>query len=184
MSNASAEKMDTDAFLAAFEGHGGKWELRDGRPVAMSPERAGHARTKAAAHFALATALARHGSPCEAFPDGMTVRVDAGNAYEPDVVVNCGPPLPGDAVEVRDPKIIVEVLSPSTAALDLGRKLSDYFSLSSVEHYLILDPDRRVAIHHKRGQGDAIETRVLAEGALRFDPPGIEVAVVDLFAPI
>ncbi len=149
MSNALAEKMDADAFLAAFEDRGGKWELRDGRPMAMSPERAGHARTKAAAHSALAEALGRHRAPCEAFPDGMMVRIDAGNAYEPDVVVNCGPPLSADAVEVRNPTTTVEVLSPSTAALDHGRKLSDYFSLPSVEHYLILDLDRRVAIHHK-----------------------------------
>jgi Uma2 family endonuclease len=52
------------------------------------------------------------------------------------------------------------VLSPSTAAIDHGLKLTAYFSLPSVEHYLILDPDRRVVIHHKRGTGDAIETRL------------------------
>ena len=36
-------------------------------------------------------------------------------------------------------------------------------------------------IHHKRGQGEAIETRVLKEGAARLDPPGFEVAVEALF---
>ncbi len=82
---------------------------------------------------------------------------------------------------ITDPTIVVEVLSPSTAAIDHGRKLSGYFSLTSVEHYLILDPERRVAIHHKRGQGEAIETRVLASGAARLDPPGFEVAVEALF---
>jgi hypothetical protein len=46
---------------------------------------------------------------------------------------------------------------------------------------VILDPDRRVVIHHKRGQRDAIETRVLTSGAARLDPPGCEVAVEALF---
>ena len=69
----------------------------------------------------------------------------------------------------------------ATAAIDHGRKLSGYFSLPSVEHYLILDPERRVAIHHKRGQGEAIETRVLSDGAVKLDPPGFEVAVEALF---
>jgi hypothetical protein len=50
-----------------------------------------------------------------------------------------------------------------------------------VQHYLILDPDRRVVIHHKRGSGDAIETRVLTDGVARLDPPGFEVAVEALF---
>ena len=86
-----------------------------------------------------------------------------------------------DALVINDPIIVVEVLSPSTAAIDHGRKLSGYFSLPSVEHYLILDPERRVAIHHKRGQGDAIETRVLTDGVAQLDPPGFEVAVEALF---
>jgi Uma2 family endonuclease len=77
--------------------------------------------------------------------------------------------------------VIVEVLSPSTAAIDHGRKLSGYFSLASVQHYLILDPERRVAIHHKRAAGEAIETRVLTGGVARLDPPGFEVAIEALF---
>jgi hypothetical protein len=68
--------------------------------------------------------------------------------------------------------------------IDHGRKLSGYFSLASVEHYLILDPERRAAIHHKRGRGDAIETRVLTNGVARLDPPGFEVAVEALFPPL
>jgi len=55
------------------------------------------------------------------------------------------------------------------------------FSLPSVEHYLIVDPDRRVVIHHKRGSGDAIETRVLSEGVAKLDPPGFDVAIEALF---
>jgi len=78
---------------------------------------------------------------------------------------------------------VVEVLSPSTAAIDHGRKLSGYFSLLSVQHYLILDPDRRVVIHHKRGASDAIETQVLTDGLARLDPPGFEVAVKALLPP-
>jgi Uma2 family endonuclease len=98
-------------------------------------------------------------------------------------LVTCGPRTPPDAIEITDPVIVVEVLSPSTAAVDHGRKLSGYFSLASVQHYLILDPDRRVVIHHKRGSSDAIETRVLSEGAVKLDPPGFEVAVEALFPP-
>ena len=65
----------------------------------------------------------------------------------------------------------------------MGRKLAGYFSLPSVAHYLILDADNRMAIHHKRGLGDVIETRILKEGRLRLDPPGLEIPVQDLFAP-
>ncbi len=75
---------------------------------------------------------------------------------------------------------MVEVLSPSTAADDHGLKLDGYFSIKSVEHYLIVDPDRRVMIHHRRTT-DAIETRILREGALRLEPPGLEAEVAAFF---
>jgi hypothetical protein len=57
------------------------------------------------------------------------------------------------------------------------------FLAPSVEHYLILDPERRVVIHHKRGGSDAIETRVLSEGAVKLNPPGFWVAVEAVFSP-
>ena len=104
-------------------------------------------------------------------------------AFEPDALVVCPPPPDLQAMEVSNPVIVVEVLSPSAAADDPGLKLDSYFSRPSVEHYLILDADRRVMIWHKRGQPGAIETRVLREGRLRLDPPGLEAEVAGFFAP-
>jgi len=109
------------------------------------------------------------------------VQVDERTVYAPDGAIVCGPKQPDDAILLLNLIGVVEVLSASTAAIDHGRKLSGYFSLPSVEHYLILDPERRVVIHHKRGQGDAIETRVLTSGVARLEPPGFEVAVEALF---
>jgi hypothetical protein len=51
-----------------------------------------------------------------------------------------------------------------------------------VAHYLILDPDRRVMIYHRRGRPGAIETRVLREGKVTLDPPGFEAQVAEFFA--
>jgi Uma2 family endonuclease len=86
-------------------------------------------------------------------------------------------------MEIPNPVIVVEVLSPSTAADDHGVKLDGYFSLGSVHHYLILDPDRRVMIHHhRRGQAGAIEARPLRGGIVILDPPGFEAQVAEFFA--
>ena len=146
----------------------------------MSPERAAHALTKYAAQKALECGHQRAGLPCRMFPDGMTVRISARTAFEPDALVVCPSPLDLNTMEIPNPIVVVEVLSPSTAADDHGVKLDGYFSLKSVEHYLIVDPDRRVMIHHKRG-ADAIETRILREGLLRLEPPGLEAEVAAFF---
>jgi len=174
--------MDVEAFLAWADGRQGRWELRDGRPVMMAPERAKHALTKASAYMALREGVQRAGLPCRVFPDGMTVRITARTAFEPDALVVCPPPADLNTMEIPNPVIVVEVLSPSTAADDHGIKLDGYFSLPSVAHYLILDADRRVMIHHRRGHAGAIETRVLREGVVVLDPPGFEAKVAEFFA--
>jgi Uma2 family endonuclease len=117
-----------------------------------------------------------------AIPDGIGVRVSSRTFYQPDALVHCGPRLLPDTLEIADPVVVVEVLSPSTAAYDQSVKLAAYFTLPSVMHYLVLSPEPRMVVHHKRGQGELIETRIRREGALRLDPPGLEVEAGELFA--
>jgi Uma2 family endonuclease len=179
--SAALKLMIVDEFLPWAEAQEGRWELHDGVPTRITPERVDHVRTKGETSVALRFASRRAGCDCEVFGSGCGVMIDQRTVYAPDGAIVCGPKLPSDAILLVNLIVVVEVLSPATAAIDHGRKLSGYFSLASVEHYLILDPDRRVAIHHKRGHGDAIETRVLTEGLARLDPPGFEVAVEALF---
>lgn len=181
MATAPKQRMDVDEFLAWAQTVPGKHELVDGQVWAMSPERTRHARAKFAVQRALHTAIGRSSGACELLPDGMTVRIDRATAYEPDALIYCGPRLPGDAIEVPEPLVVIEVLSPSTRAHDSGVKLTGYFSLASVQHYLLVDADRRLVIHHRRGAGDLIETRILSQGMLRLDPPGIEAPLAEIF---
>ena len=58
-----------------------------------------------------------------ALPDGMTVRINDLTAYEPGALVYCGTKLAPRAIEVANPVIVVEVLSPSTRHVDLAAKL-------------------------------------------------------------
>ena len=175
------KQMTVDEFLVWAEGQEGRWELHDGVAKRVTPECVGHERTKGEAIVALSFASRSAGCDCEIFGSGGAVQIDQRTVYAPDGAIVCGPKLPDDAILLVNLIAVVEVVSATTAAIDHGCKLSGYFSLPSVEHYLILDPDRRVVIHHKRGRGDAIETRVLTRGVARLDPPGFEVAIEALF---
>ena len=150
-------------------------------PAEMARENVRHARTKMGAAIALREAIRGEGARYQAFVGGMLVGAGAYGAFIPDALV-CPPQSP-DAVVIYDPLIVVEVLSPSTAPVDHGIKLEGYFSLPSVEHYLILDPDGRMLIHHARGEDELILTRILRDGALRLEPPGLDLRVEDLFGP-
>jgi Uma2 family endonuclease len=174
-------KMTVDEFLVWAERQPKCHVLVGGEVFAMSPECARHARVKAAVYVALVRAIRGAGLPCEVLPDGMTVRIDVRTAYEPDALVYCGERLPGDAIEVPNPMIVAEVVSPGTKGEDTGGKLAGYFAVPRVEHYLIVDPVLRTIIHHRRA-GEVIETRIASEGTLRLDPPGLDLPVGDVFA--
>ena len=171
-----------DEFIAwALEQPEGRFELDNGAVVAMAPERIGHGRAKNRILRALEAAIAARGLGCEAHPDGATVRIDDGTVYEPDALVRCGQPLPADAIEVTDPIVVVEVVSPSSRGIDRGVKHASYFSLPSVRHYLIVDTDKRVVIHHRRDEGGQIGVRILRDGSLTLDPPGLTIEVQAIF---
>lgn len=173
--------LTVDEFLATAEEREGRWELENGVAYAMAPERAAHARVKGHAYMALWNAVRKAGLSCEALPDSIAVRISSRTAYQPDALVYCGPRIESDAREIESPVIVVEVTSPSTGWRDAGKKLTGYFSLPSVKHYLMMHPDDRVLVHHKRAEGELIETRICSKGQLHLDPPGLDLAISDLF---
>ena len=181
MTALTKPRMTVDEFLAWAQNEPGRYELFRGEVYAMSPEVVGHTKTKGAVYAGLLASIRRHGLPCHALPDGATVRIDEATAYEPDALVYCGQELPPTALEVPNPVIVVEVLAPSTRRIDVSLKLAGYFRLPSVAHYLIVDPTQSFILHHARGPGDAILTRVVTDGSITLDPPGLELAVANIY---
>ena len=172
------EPMTSDAFLEWARDYDGdaKCELIDGYVNAMAPERTRHSVVKGEAFAALRDALRSAGSSCRAYVDGPGVRIDDIKTFVPDVVIDCGPPPPGDGMVVERPVVVVEVLSPSSRSMDIVAKRRAYFTLPSVAHYLVLDPETRTVMHFTGPEGPARDV-----GAkLALDPPGVEVAADDL----
>ena len=175
-------RMNVDEFIAWALDRPGRYELVEGVVYPMAPQRVIHADTKHAVCVALKSAVKRAKVACYAMPDGLTVRISERTAFEPDAFVYPAPRLGPKEVEVRNPVVVVEVLSPSTRERDLGGKVAGYFSVPSIAHYLIVDADERLVIHHRRGIGGAVATEIVREGSLRLDPPGLDVPVAELFA--
>lgn len=162
----------------------GRYELVRGEVVAQASERARHNLAKLAAVNALDRAIKKAGLPCQAFTDGMTVKIDDFTAREPDAAVQCGKAIDPDAVLLDAPVIVVEAVSPSSERDDTGAKLSEYFSLASIQHYLIIDPFRKVVVHHARLPAGDIRTQILSGGALDLAPPGLSLDVAELLPAV
>ncbi len=171
--------MTREEYRRWYETQPGRFERVDGRVYAMSPERIAHVRVKTEVLFALRRAIAVAGVRCEAFGDGVTVETESGD-YEPDASVNCGRPIDANLIALPNPIIVVEVLSPRTASIDSSLKLTGYFSVPSIQHYLIVHPDRHSVIHHRRAD-ERIDTSIVAAGPIVLDPPGLLINVEELY---
>ena len=92
-------------------------------------------------------ALGRAFEPgCTVFDSNARLRVMETDLYTyPDVALVCGRPErdPRDRLAMTNPYVIVEVLSPSTAAYDRGPKFGHYRRIPSLKHYVLVDPDAR-----------------------------------------
>lgn len=175
------QRMTAEEFLAWSESRPGRYELADGEVFAQAAERVAHAKMKGEVFKALDNAIRKRGLPCHALPDGVAVRVDMGTVFEPDAQVYCGPELHPDTLLVENPVVVVEVLSPSTGRIDASRKLEGYFRIASVRHYLIVYPDQPLILHHARAEGETILTRIIRDGVVTLDPPGLVFALAEIY---
>ena len=128
----------------------------------------------------LEQAVERAGLSCEVFTDGMTVVIDPHRSREPDAAVQCGVTQDLDSMVLAAPTIVVEVTSPSNERDDTVAKLVEYFTVPSVQHYLIVMPDKRVVVHHAR-QTHGIHTQIVSRGEITLDPPGISMPLAGLW---
>ena len=102
----------------------------------------------------LAFALRQHlsGSPCRTYMSDMRLHVATANSYfYPDVLVTCSALDQASAMVKTEPKLIAEVLSPTTAAYDRGLKFGHYRTLPSLEEYLMVDLDTRATDCYRKG---------------------------------
>ena len=160
-----------------------RWELIEGEPVrSMAPETVRHVRLKRNVAESLRAALTAKGLPCEALGDGVAVRAADGSLFQPDAVVTCAEAVDPDSIEVPEPVIVVEVLSPSTRSRDFTTKMRSYFALPSVQHYLLIEPRKRLVVHMVRNAAGRIETAFRTEGRLDLDPPGVALSIEDVYA--
>jgi Uma2 family endonuclease len=122
-------------------------------------------------------ALRQHlaGSPCRTFMADIRVQARAGDAYfYPDVIVTCSAADRSSALIKREPTLIVEVLSPSTAAYDRGEKFALYRGIASLMEVAFVDLySRRTDVYRRGADGlwvlhpfDAGETVSLASMGL------------------
>ena len=143
-------------------------EFVAGEVYAMEGASRRHGRIVGNIYMRLRTAAA--GGPCEAYLVGLQLRV-GNDIYYPDAIVACSP-SDTDNHRVNEPRLLVEVTSPSTARVDRTNKLQAYRSIPSLTTYLIVEQaSRRVVRHWRDTSGEWQQEDLRGDGTMMLSCP-------------
>jgi Uma2 family endonuclease len=166
-----------DEFLAFDDGTDTRYELIGGEIVAMAPPSGIRGALAGGLALVIGARLVR---PCRAVTDAgirLPDRIDA--YYQADLAVTCAGLTPSPSVP--ETIVIVEVLSPSTAATDYLRKLPDYRSIPSVEDILLVS-SIEPRIEHWRREPDGWKVQDFrGDGVVRLQAFDVTIALADLY---
>lgn len=159
-------------------------EYIDGEVFAMAGAEDRHVTVAGNLYIALRQHLSS--SPCRTYMSDMRLHVAAANSYfYPDVLVTCSALDLASPMVKTEPKLIAEVLSPSTAAYDRGLKFSHYRRIASLEEYVVIDLDTRSTDCYRKGADGLWVLHPFARGeAVLLASVALELSAERLFAEV
>lgn len=178
MNSASLQHLTVDEFLEWEERQEFKHEFDGVAAIAMTGGTAAHSIIQTNLAYQLTGRLA--GKPCRFFGSDFKTRL-ANTVRYADGIVVCTKVDPR-SVYVTDPVVIFEVLSQSTAHIDLGAKNREYEAAPSVQRYLVLDQDAVAATQFARVGGDWIGHILRRDAMLDMPEIGVALPLLDLYA--
>jgi Uma2 family endonuclease len=145
--------------------------------IAMTGGTAGHAGIQR--NLAIAVGGRLRGGPCRFYGTDLKIETVSGFRY-PDGFVVCSP-VAGNATVVRDPVVIFEVLSESTAGIDLVTKNQEYAATPSVRRYIVLAQDAIGGTMFERVAADWVGHLLGADSVLHMPEVAIELPLAELY---
>ena len=181
MGDLAERRMTLAEFLAWDDGTDTRYELINGAPRAMAPAYPRHGLIERNAGDVILDRIGR-GKPCRVYDQAGIVLSVLGDDryYVPDLTMSCE--ALGDDLYLREPRLIVEVLSPSTGRDDKAVKVPHYCALPTVEEVWLIDSQRALVLVWQCRNGQWIGSLPLQSGqSFKSDLLGGEIAIDELF---
>jgi Uma2 family endonuclease len=156
-----------------------RYEFDGVQPIAMTGGALRHALIQC--NLAISVGGRLRGRPCRFVNNDLKIEVN-GKIRCPDGFVFCSaPPAQSSVTVVRDPVVIFEVLSDSTARSDVVTKNHEYAATPSVQRYVILSQDEVAGTMFERVGSDWVGHLLAADAVLRMPESGIEVPLAEFY---
>ncbi|NJC27000.1 Uma2 family endonuclease [Neolewinella antarctica] len=161
-----------------------RYEYHLGEIFAMAGGTVEHGVICGNVYAALRSATQQTGA-CQAFTSEIKVEIKSAKRYVyPDAGLAC-PKLIKSATltgAITNPRLIVEVISASSEGYDRGAKLRYYFSVPSLQEYVLVDQDQPfVTIFRRRGDLMKMDTYDGIDAAVPLESVVAEIALKDIY---
>lgn len=177
MASAIRKPMTLSAFLEWEAKQPLKHEFDGFGPIAMAVGTQEHASIQR--NLAISIGGRLRGKPCRFAGSDLKIEV-AGRIRYPDGFVYCTPQPRGTLV-IREPVVIFEVLSETSASTDLVLKAREYGATSSVQRYVALDPEAMAGTMFERVGGEWVGRLIGVDTILRMPEIDIELPLSELY---
>ncbi len=188
MAEPQLRRMTQDEFFAWQERQDRNYELVDGIPVLPPKMMTGASQVHDRIVVNIIASLhgQLRGSSCRPTTDDLAVRIPGGNVRRPDITIECGKSQSRREYAVGEPRVMIEVLSPSTMNFDRIRKIPEYQLIATVTHILLVDTEApRVDVMSRKPDERWVQTKYDGLDA-KIDLPsvGATLALVDVYEEV
>ena len=151
IANRQSQFMTPEEYLEWEQHQEERHEYLDGEIIAMTGGSLSHNDIALNLYTALRPHVRARG--CRINVSDVKVKVNAMTYFYPDLVVSCDDRDRSATQLFQYPKLIVEVLSPSTEAYDRGKKFTHYRTLPTLQEYVLIDTAEMSVDCYRRGVG-------------------------------
>ena len=177
---SSINKLSPEQFFAWLPGQEGRYELVDSEVVLMAG--AGRRHDRVVVNLIATMDGQLRSGPCQTFTGDTFVSTSPTTRRMPDVGVDYKKP-DEESLEADKPALLIEVLSPTTRAMDVTIKLQEYQALDALEYVLLVDTENpKVQFHFRKG--DRSWTSAVVEGleaSIMFAKLHMELKLSDVY---
>ena len=170
-------RMSVEAYLQLdHESMGERYEYIDGYAYMLAGGTTDHGKISANIIYEVRVRLPE--SRCSVYTSDVKVRLAERRYLYPDISISCDERDDGTRNFLQFPRLIVEVLSPSTVAYDRIQKFDYYRTCPTLEEYVLVDTQRRAVDIYRRAKQDLWTLHFFREG------DNIELTSLSLTIPL
>jgi Uma2 family endonuclease len=174
--------MTLEEFLEFADNSPLRYEYVNGVIHSMTAPAIAHSRIAGELFVAVKAHL--RGGPCEVFASAVSLYIRSASdeiVYIPDLVVACNREE-WDKNWICNPKLVAEILSPSTRGIDLREKAMTYRRVASIEEYVLLEQSEHRITVHRRADNWMPQVYSGPEAVAEFQSISLSVPLAQIYA--